>query len=132
MPHTLLCILRPTRRSQSPMPDRKRYAIVGLGSRSRMFTRALMTDFRDAGKLVAMCDVNPVRMAYWNQVYKRDHDAEPVAAYTAERFDDMIREQKVDVVIVTTIDRTHHRYICRAMELGCDVVSEKPMTVDAE
>jgi predicted dehydrogenase len=33
-------------------------------------------------------------------------------------------------VIVTSIDRTHHRYIVRAMELGCDVISEKPMTVD--
>jgi len=44
----------------------------------------------------------------------------------------MIETEKPDVVIVTTIDRTHHRYIKRAMELGCDVISEKPMTVDAE
>ena len=42
----------------------------------------------------------------------------------------MIEEQKPDCVIVTSIDRTHHKYIIRAMELGCDVVSEKPMTVD--
>ena len=33
---------------------------------------------------------------------------------------------------MTTIDRTHHHYIIRAMELGCDVISEKPMTVDEE
>ena len=44
----------------------------------------------------------------------------------------MIRETKPDYVIVTTIDRTHHTYIIRAMELGCDVISEKPMTVDEE
>src|SRR5258708_16634536 len=44
----------------------------------------------------------------------------------------MIVETKPDVVIVTTIDATHHIYITRAMELGCDVISEKPMTVDAE
>ena len=42
----------------------------------------------------------------------------------------MIEEQKPDVVIVTSIDRTHHRYIIKAMEMGCDVISEKPMTVD--
>lgn len=35
-------------------------------------------------------------------------------------------------MIVTSIDRTHHTYIIRAMELGCDVVSEKPMTVDED
>ena len=30
------------------------------------------------------------------------------------------------------MDRTHHTYIIRAMELGCDVITEKPMTVDEE
>ena len=44
----------------------------------------------------------------------------------------MIEEQKPDYVIVTTIDRAHHKYIIRAMELGCDVISEKPMTMDAD
>ena len=29
---------------------------------------------------------------------------------------------------VTTMDRTHHRYIIRAMEAGCDCITEKPMT----
>ncbi len=42
----------------------------------------------------------------------------------------MIEEQRPDTIIVTTIDRTHHTYIIRAMEMGCDVISEKPMTVD--
>ena len=35
-------------------------------------------------------------------------------------------------MIVTTVDATHHQYIIRAMELGCDVITEKPMTTDAE
>jgi predicted dehydrogenase len=34
-------------------------------------------------------------------------------------------------VIVTTIDATHNEYIVRAMEAGCDVITEKPMTTDA-
>jgi predicted dehydrogenase len=42
----------------------------------------------------------------------------------------MIAETKPDVVIVTTKDATHNQYIVRAMELGCDVVTEKPMTTD--
>jgi predicted dehydrogenase len=29
------------------------------------------------------------------------------------------------------MDSTHHLYINRAMELGCDAISEKPMTIDA-
>ncbi len=44
----------------------------------------------------------------------------------------MIEETRPDFVLVTTIDRTHHKYIIRAMELGCNVISEKPMTIDEE
>jgi predicted dehydrogenase len=44
----------------------------------------------------------------------------------------MIAETKPDTVIVCTMDATHHLYITRAMELGCDVVTEKPMTTDID
>jgi len=44
----------------------------------------------------------------------------------------MIAETKPDTVIVTCQDSFHDTYICRAMELGCDVITEKPMTIDAE
>ena len=44
----------------------------------------------------------------------------------------MIDECKPDCVVVTTPDSFHDLYICRAMELGCDVITEKPMTIDAE
>ncbi|MGC9347739.1 MAG: Gfo/Idh/MocA family protein, partial [Anaerolineae bacterium] len=37
-----------------------------------------------------------------------------------------------DTVIVTTKDCFHDKYVVRAMELGCDVITEKPMTTDAE
>ncbi len=56
----------------------------------------------------------------------------PVATYSVDKFDDMIREQKPDIVIVTSVDRTHHKYNIRAMEPGCDVITEKPMTTTAE
>ncbi len=42
----------------------------------------------------------------------------------------MVTETHPDVVVVTTVDATHHLYIARAMDLGCDVVTEKPMTTD--
>ncbi len=35
------------------------------------------------------------------------------------------------MVIVTSMDCTHDQYIIRAMELGCDVITEKPVTIDA-
>ncbi len=107
----------------------KRYAIVGLGGRSRMYYEALADKYRDTCDLVGFCDVNRTRMAYANEVVT-GYGAPPVPMYGPEDFDRMIAEQKPDTVIVTSVDRTHHRYIIRAMELGCDAITEKPMTVD--
>ena len=42
----------------------------------------------------------------------------------------MIAEQRPDIVIVTTPDYLHDHYIVRALRLGCDVITEKPMTID--
>lgn len=110
---------------------RKRYAIVGLGGRSAMFSTALASDFKDDAELVAFCDINQTRMDYYNRLLAAQHGAAPVPTYHAADFDRMLEEQRVDTVIVTSIDRTHHQYIIRAMELGRDVITEKPMTIDA-
>ncbi len=108
----------------------KRYAVVGLGDRSRLYTHALLTIFREQGLLVGYCDSNQTRMSVTNRHYAETVGTDPVAMYTANAFDRMIKEQKIDTVIVTSIDGTHHHYIIKAMELGCDVITEKPMTID--
>ncbi|MEM6457833.1 MAG: Gfo/Idh/MocA family oxidoreductase [Planctomycetota bacterium] len=113
------------------LPLRKKYVVVGTGGRCRMFIDAIRGDFADHAELVGFCDTSVARMRAWND-YLQDHGHGEVPTYPAERFDDLITETEADVVIVTTVDATHHTYIVRAMELGCDVVSEKPMTTDAE
>jgi predicted dehydrogenase len=110
----------------------KRYAIVGLGGRSSMYVEALADAFKKHGELCAFCDINTTRMAFYNKKLQEDHQIAPLPAYTPDRFEAMISEQNIDTVIVTSVDRTHHRYIIRAMEAGCDAITEKPMTVDAD
>jgi predicted dehydrogenase len=44
----------------------------------------------------------------------------------------MVRETKPQFVIVTTTDASHDDYIVRALDAGCDVITEKPMTTTAE
>jgi predicted dehydrogenase len=97
-----------------------------------MYTDALLGEFRDRHRLVALCDVNQVRMDVANRRFKERYGAAPVQTYKPADFERMIRECSVQTMIVTSIDRTHHEYIIRAMEAGCDVISEKPMTVDAD
>ncbi len=112
------------------MANRKRYCQIGLGSRSGMYTRAIWNRYADIAELVGLCDTNPGRMDLVNQRRPEGHPEIPT--YSAEQFDQMIAQCRPDAVIVTTVDGTHHQYIIRAMELGCDAITEKPMTTDAD
>ncbi|KAK3299605.1 uncharacterized protein B0H64DRAFT_102655 [Chaetomium fimeti] len=112
------------------MATKKRYALVGTGGRSSFFYTAIATDYQATSCIVALCDTNQTRMDYANgRLTDLGHGAVPT--FPAADFDKMISATKPDEVIVTTIDRTHHTYIVRALELGCNVVTEKPMTIDA-
>ena len=109
---------------------KKRYALVGTGGRSIFFYSAIAQDFSKTSTIVALCDTNQTRMNFANSKLKSLGHAE-VPTFLATNFDQMIKETKPDEVIITTMDRTHNIYIVRALELGCNVVTEKPMTIDA-
>ncbi|UJF36325.1 Gfo/Idh/MocA family protein [Paenibacillus hexagrammi] len=110
----------------------KKYVLVGAGGRARFFYSAIATDFRDSAELAAFCDINQTRMDYAKHLLADKYGYSEVRTYKANEFDIMIENEKPDAVIVTSVDRTHHTYIIRALELGCDVITEKPMTVDEE
>jgi predicted dehydrogenase len=107
---------------------KKRYVQVGVGSRSMMYSAVITERFADHAELVGLCDSNAGRLQL-RADWARERSVE-VPAYSDDQFDQMIAETKPDVVIVTTKDSMHDDYICRAMELGCDVMTEKPMTTD--
>jgi predicted dehydrogenase len=114
-----------------PAATRTRYAIVGVGSRSQMYQGAIWGDYREHAVLPAICDSNPGRMANVRR-RARAANASPPRAYAPQDFERMIRDQRIDRVIVTTIDGTHDDYIVRALNAGCDVYTEKPMTTTPE
>jgi len=111
--------------------ERKRYALVGTGGRARMFIDAIAGPYHDQAHLVGLCDLSQTRMDWYNDRLADEHDHPAVPTYYADDFDRLVAETKPDTVIVTTMDATHHIYIIRAMELGCDAICEKPMTTDA-
>ncbi len=112
--------------------EKRRYALVGTGSRAVMFLDPLATRFRNDTELVALCDPNPARLAYHRDRLVQELEYAEVPTFPAGQFEQMVRQTRPDTVIVTTIDAEHHRYIVWAMELGCDVITEKPMTIDAD
>lgn len=106
--------------------SKKRYVMVGMGGRGLgMFATHLEDTYKDVAELVAICDINPKRLEYAQEVLGRE-----VPAYTD--FDQMLDEVDCDTVIVTTKDSTHHEFIVKALDRGKDAITEKPMTVDDE
>lgn len=108
-----------------------RFAFVGTGGRAISFIEPLVTRYREHNTLVALCDLSPTRMAYYNRKLAGAWNYGAVPAYPADQFDALMRETKPDTVFVCSKDSTHHDYIIRALHAGCDVITEKPLTIDA-
>ncbi len=110
---------------------RRRYAIVGLGSRHEVYQDAIEKVYSSTAELVGLCDVNAGRIDLARKRSAQNGAKAPVG-YVAADFDRMLAETKPQTVIVTTVDAFHHEYLVRAMNAGCDVITEKPMTIDAD
>jgi len=103
---------------------RLRIAIIGTGSRGTLtWGKPVVDNYSDVVDIVGLCDINPKRVEAAKSMIG-------IKAPTFVDFDGMIKEVKPDAVVVTTIDATHYRYIIRALELGCDVITEKPLCTD--
>jgi predicted dehydrogenase len=113
------------------MSSRRRYAVIGTGARAETFIRSLVGSHAGSAELVAFADTNPARMRAHNR-WLGELGHPEVPSYGVEDFAAMLDKERVDVVIVTSVDATHERYIVAALGAGRSVITEKPMTVDAE
>jgi predicted dehydrogenase len=103
---------------------KKRLAVVGTGIRALgMWTKPVLEKYGQYVEFVGLCDINPGRVET-----ARKYIGITCPTYTD--FEKMMAETKPDTLIVTTVDATHNHYIVRGMELGADIITEKPMTTD--
>lgn len=108
--------------------NKTRISIVGTGDRgTHAWGQPIVDTYREIIEIVSLCDINPKRMNASKKVLGIN-----AKTYEAKDFDLMIQETKPDVVIVTTTDCFHEKYIVRALELGCNVISEKPIAISTE
>ncbi len=103
---------------------KKRIGLVGTGVRGTgMYGRDLLRNYSDYVEMVGLCDTNPGRL-------KVAAEAIGAGCPTFTDLEEMIRKQRPETLIVTTEDRTHHEVIIKGMEMGCDIITEKPLTID--
>ena len=108
---------------------KKTFALVGTGGRSPIFLDPIAGLYRDSCQLVGICDTSPTRRRFHQQRLSQEYQIGPVPDYGD--FDLMLRETRPEVVMVCTPDYLHHEFIVKSLESGADVISEKPLTIDA-
>ncbi|MEJ1157564.1 Gfo/Idh/MocA family protein [Prosthecomicrobium sp. N25] len=106
--------------------QRRRVALVGTGHRGTgMWGKELLAGWRNRVEMTALMDINPVRA----EAARREIGTN-APIYTD--LSQMLAEVRPETVIVTSRDDTHDEIIVRALEAGCHVITEKPMTTTAE
>jgi len=104
---------------------RKRFAIIGTGHRATgMWGKDLADRYKDEVEFVGLCDKNPLRVEAGRKLIG-------VPCPTFTNFDEMVDKVRPELVMVTTVDSTHHIFIKRALEKGVNVMTEKPMVTEA-
>ncbi|MCD7932945.1 MAG: Gfo/Idh/MocA family oxidoreductase [Tannerellaceae bacterium] len=110
--------------SLSRKAGKMKVALIGTGSRGvGMWGIDILKNYPDQIEYVGLCDSNEGRLNTAKQMMQ-------VSCPVFKDFEQMLKQTKPDVLIVCTPDQTHHDFIVRAMELGADIITEKPMTID--
>lgn len=100
-------------------------AIVGLGSRGMYFARLYSEKDHPGFKLTAMCDRDPKLIERAKAKF-----GTKIAYYTSTA--EMVKDARIDAVLVTTNDPDHVEPTLTALEGGKHVLVEKPLCQDMD
>lgn len=105
----------------------KTVAIIGLGARGAETYGTYIKNHPDRAKVAAVCDTDPEKLKKYGDDYGV---AENLRFTSAE--DLFARGRLADVLIVASTDKDHYKQAVRALELGYDLLLEKPISPSAE
>lgn len=102
-------------------------AIVGLGGRGRGVYAQAAKRHPDKMKIVAVADIDPVKVRAMAEEYEL-----PEKALFSSAEDMLAKERLADVMIIATQDRQHVEHAIPALEKGYHLLLEKPVSPDLE
>ena len=101
-------------------------SIIGCGSRGADVYGSIASRMPEKYKIVSACEKDPSRLEYTkNKFGIADEDA-----FTDEN--EFFKKKRADLIFITTQDRDHVRMCLKALELGYDILLEKPITEHKE
>ena len=101
-------------------------SIIGLGGRGGEAYGRYMALLKDKFRITHICDINHTRLGKYGEIFEV-----PVE----NRFDDedtFFQKKWSDLLVIATPDRMHVRMAKKALELGYDIMLEKPISDSVE
>jgi len=99
-------------------------SIIGVGARGAEAYGRYISDSKDKFEIVSLCDVSEVRLEKYGKIFSV---AEENRFMDEEVF---FEKKRSDVLLIATMDRMHVRQAMKALDLGYDLVLEKPISDD--
>lgn len=100
-------------------------AVIGGGSRG-LDSYAKFMVLSKKFKIVSVCDIRQVRLDFAQSEY----GVKPEDCYLDEN--EFFKVKRADCLIIATPDADHVRHCIKALEVGYDILLEKPITADKE
>ncbi|MBR3864650.1 MAG: Gfo/Idh/MocA family oxidoreductase [Clostridia bacterium] len=98
-------------------------SILGCGSRGHYaYGRCMKEHFSDKFKIVTVCDIDPKKI----QLAKEDWGITDENCFISS--EEFFKEKRSDALVIATQDQDHVPMCIKALELGYDVLLEKPIT----
>jgi predicted dehydrogenase len=111
---------------QDNVAAKRRLALIGTGFRGTgMWGINVVKGYGEHVEIAGLCDTNWMRADRARSLIGLGNT--PIYADA----DTLLAEVKPDAVMVCTPDANHDEMIVKALEAGCDVITEKPMTTTA-
>ncbi|MBR2336997.1 MAG: Gfo/Idh/MocA family oxidoreductase [Clostridia bacterium] len=101
-------------------------SIIGLGGRGGEAYGRYMSLLKDKFRITHICDINRTRLDKYGEIFEVPAE---------NRFDDedsFFEKKWSDLLFIATQDRMHVRMAKKALELGYDIVLEKPISDSVE
>lgn len=105
---------------------KKAYTVAVIGCGGRGYTYASLLVKREEFDITAICDINPEQLVKINKIINLSTDA----MFDSEQ--EFFKKKRADILVIATTDSHHVRQCILAMELGYDVLLEKPISDSKE
>jgi predicted dehydrogenase len=97
-------------------------SIIGCGSRGFHAYGMLINQLKDKFKIVSLCDINEEELKIVSDTFGIGGEN----CFTSDT--EFFKEKRSDVLIIATLDKQHYEHTLQALNLGYDILLEKPIT----